>query len=128
MQKHIGGWGDLAKRLEETLEAIAALGVSWRHTRFDHYLNVIRRLGELDKPTLLARPSKRLEWEALLQAIQLSEAAALFPSVPPEILAPKLETIMSGADVHQSSDVTISRPGRAIEVRGVEGRIVSHPA
>ncbi len=28
----------------------------------------------------------------------------------------------------QSSDVTISRPGRAIEVRGVERRIVSHPA
>jgi hypothetical protein len=30
--------------------------------------------------------------------------------------------------VRQSSDVTISRPGRAIEVRGVERRIVSHPA
>ncbi len=29
---------------------------------------------------------------------------------------------------HQSSRVTISRPGRPIEHRGVERRIVSHPA
>src|SRR6266542_4115868 len=34
----------------------------------------------------------------------------------------------SMAPICQSSDVTISRPGRAIEVRGVERRIVSHPA
>lgn len=29
---------------------------------------------------------------------------------------------------HQSSDVTMSRPSRPIEVRGVERRMVSHPA
>lgn len=94
------GWDEIARSVREALEAVAALGIRWRGTRFDHYLRVVEEEAALTRAELLAKPATTMTWEALRQADQLSEAADLFPHVSEEVLVEKLAIVFSGPDLH----------------------------
>lgn len=87
-------------RLAETLAAAAALGVRWKGSRFDSYLDIIQRRPRhwrrVDLDDQAVRNATRLEWEASSQAQQLIDASQVWPRLDQTALADKLRKVFQG--------------------------------
>jgi len=137
-------WAAIGRSLQGALDQVAALGVAWRDTRFEHYLQIIADHAILTREQILERPGTTLAAEALRQADQLTEASLLFPTLEKELLIEKLRAVVAGNDLHLAPD-TDDRPrntlfelmvGRILHEHGFavqltknqEDLVATHPA
>lgn len=108
-QLRFRSWAEVGRNLQGALDQVAALGIVWRDTRFEHYLQVIWDHAILTREQILERPGTALVAEAVRQADQLTEASRLFPLLEKKLLIEKLHTIVAGDDLHLDPD-TDDRP------------------
>jgi hypothetical protein len=86
---------DLGRDLLGALARAEQLGVRWRNTRFERYARAITAIADSGG----SAAQNALKYEATNQAAQLVQAVTLAEAVSRDILAAKLEHVMSGGDL-----------------------------
>jgi hypothetical protein len=69
-QLRFRSWEEIGRSLRAALDQVAALGVAWRDTRFEHYLHIIRGHAILTREQILEKPGTTIAAEAVRQADQ----------------------------------------------------------